>query len=406
MPDVLRLAARNVFRQRRRSLMTLGSIAFGVVALILAGGFIKDTIDELGESMIHSQSGHLQVSRTGYRENATRDGAAYLVSDAEALRSRLEAMSGVDEVLLRLVFTGLLNNGHNDWAIVGEGIEAAAETRLGTYINVSQGRQLAEDDSYGMMIGAGVADALDLAPGDWINLLTNTPGGAVNVLEFEIVGIFQSFSKDYDARVVRISLAAAQELMGESGAHLAVMVLEDTAATEVAKAAVEANVSADAFSVIDWKALNPFYEQTVQLYQQQFGFLIAVILLMVALSVGNAINMSVHERAGELGTMMACGAQRAEIFRLIIAESALLGLLGGLLGVVAGNALALVISAIGIPMPPPPNSDLGYISLIRLSVWVSLLSGLIGILAPVIAALRPAFRASRADIAESLRQAI
>ena len=63
------------------------------------------------------------------------------------------------------MFTGLLNNGHNDWAIAGEGIEPAPEARLGTYLNVSRGRQLAADDAYGMMIGAGVADALDLAPG-------------------------------------------------------------------------------------------------------------------------------------------------------------------------------------------------------------------------------------------------
>ena len=406
MPELLRLAARNVFRHRGRSLMTLGSIAFGVVALVLAGGFIKDTIDELGESMIHSQSGHLQVSREGYREHAAGDSAAYLMREPQALRSRLAALNGVDEVLLRLVFTGLLNNGHNDWAIAGEGIEPAPEARLGTYLNVSRGRQLAADDAYGMMIGAGVADALDLAPGDWVNLLTNTPDGAVNVLEFQIIGVFQSFSKDYDARAVRIPLAAAQELIGANGAHLAVMVLAHTEHTETVKSAVAAAASGEGFAVHDWKSLNPFYEQTVQLYQQQFGFLVAVILLMVALSVGNAINMNVHERAGEFGTMMACGAPRAEVFRLIIAESALLGLSGALLGVAVGNVLAVIISAIGIPMPPPPNSDLGYISLIRLSVPVTLLAGLIGVLAPVAAALRPALRASRADIAVSLRQAI
>jgi len=318
----------------------------------------------------------------------------------------LATQADVDEVLLRMVFSGLLNNGRNDWAIVGEGVEPAAEARLGTYINVSRGRQLAASDSYGMMLGAGVANALDLAPGDWVNLLTNTPDGAVNVLEFEVLGIFQTFSKDYDARAVRIPLAAAQELMGDDGAHLAVLKLERTAATAGVKSAVEAVVLGEGYEVFDWQVLNPFYEQTVELYQQQFGFLVLVILLMVTLSVGNAINMNVHERAAEFGTMMACGARRAEIFRLIITESALLGLLGAVLGVVAGNLLALLISAIGIPMPPPPNSDLDYIALIRLGWSITLVSGLLGVLAPAVAALRPALRASRADIAESLRQAI
>ena len=403
---VLRLAARNVFRQRGRSLMTLAAIVLGVVALILAGGFIKDTIDELGESMIHSQSGHLQVSRAGYRKHGAHEPNAYLVREPEDLRARLAAQPGVEEVLLRTAFSGLLNNGRSDWAVVGEGVEPAAEARLGTYIELAEGRKLTAGDPYGMMIGAGVARALALAPGDWVNLLVNTPDGAVNVLEFEVLGIFQTFSKDYDARAVRIPLAAAQELMGDAGVHLAVILLGETAATDRAMAAVADTLAGQGYEVFGWKLLNPFYEQTVELYQQQFGFLLAVILLMLALSVGNAVNMNVHERAAEFGTMMACGARRPEIFRLILVESALLGLLGAVLGVLAGNALALLISAIGIPMPPPPNSDLGYISLIRLSGWVSLCAALIGVLAPVAAAIRPALRAARADIAEALRQGI
>ena len=76
---------------------TLGSIAFGVVALILAGIY-QDTIDELGESMIHSQSGHLQVSREGYREHAAET-ARLPMREPQALRSRLAALNGVDEVL-------------------------------------------------------------------------------------------------------------------------------------------------------------------------------------------------------------------------------------------------------------------------------------------------------------------
>lgn len=406
MHELLRLAARNILRHRGRTAMTLGAIAFGVIALILAGGFIKDTVDELGESMIHSQSGHMQVSRAGYREHGTRDGAAYLMHTPEVMRNRLATLAGVNEVLLRTVFTGLLNNGHTDWAIMGEGVEPTAEAQLGTYINVASGRQMTADDPYGMMLGAGVASAMDLAPGDWVNLLTNTPDGAVNVLEFEVLGIFQTFSKDYDARAVRIPLAAAQELMGDDGVHLAVIELGHTAATTRVTSAVEAAVLDEGYEVFDWRVLNPFYEQTVELYQQQFGFLVLVILLMVSLSVANAINMNVHERAAEFGTMMACGARQASIFRLIMAEGLLLGMLGGALGLVVGNLLALLISAIGIPMPPPPNSDLDYISLIRLDWKISLVSALLGLLAPVMAALRPAVRASRADIAESLRQAI
>lgn len=405
MPELLTLAVRNVFRQRGRSVMTVLAITLGVIALVLSGGFIKDTVDELADSMIYSQSGHLQVSRAGYRELGGRDLAAWQLPAPEALRERLLALPEVEDVLLRLVFSGLLNNGRSDWAVVAEGVEPAREAALGSYMTINQGRQLDVDDHYAVLLGAGVAEALDVAPGDWVDLMTNTPDGAVNLLEFEVVGTFQTFAKEYDARALRLPLAAARELLGSEGAHLAVLRLARTPDTPKVAAQLRATLAPETYELRDWRQLNPFYGQTVTLYRQQFGFLVLVILLVIALSVGNAINMSVHERAGEFGTLRACGARPRHVFRLVVLESLLLGLIGASLGVLLGNLLALAISAVGIPMPPPPNSDLGYIALIRQAWWITGLAALVGVLSPVLAAWRPARRVSRADIAESLRQA-
>ena len=135
------------------------------------------------------------MNRSGYRAQGGRDPTQFIIGESEALQAELATLPEVDEVMLRMAFSGLLNNDHNRWAIIGEGVEPAAEARLGTYINVSEGRQLAEQDNFGMVLGAGVAQALNLRPGNRVNLLANTLDGAVNVLEFEIVGIFQTFSK-------------------------------------------------------------------------------------------------------------------------------------------------------------------------------------------------------------------
>ncbi len=406
MNELLKLAARNVFRQRGRSAATLMAIAFGVVALILSGGFIKDTIDELGEAVIYAQTGHIQVSREGYRERGSRDMAAYLIDEPEQLRAQLDTIPEVEETLLRMVFPGMLNNRQTEWAIYAEGVEPEAEARLGTYVNLAQGEQLQYSHEFAMMIGAGVAQALDLGVGDWVDLLINTSDGAANVLEFEVVGIFQTFAKDYDARAVRITLTAAQELLGRAGAHMAVLRLSDTGMTRRALGKVSEQVVPQGYEVHDWVELNPFYEQTVELYHQQFGFLVVVILAMVALSVGNAVNMNVHERAAEFGTMQACGTRQRSIFRLILIECAILGVVGSVIGAVIGSALALAISAVGIPMPPPPNADLPYDALIPLAWWIVTLAMAVGILAPILAAIRPALRAARSDIAESLRQGV
>lgn len=406
MVSLFKLALRNVLRQKGRSAATLSAIVFGVVALILSGGFVKDTIDGLAEAVIYGQSGHLQVSSQGYREKGNRDFGAYLVDQPEVLRNQLNDLPDVEETLLRMVFPGLLNNGKTDWAIVVEGVEPEAEARLGTYLHIAEGVSLEKSHEFAMMVGDGVAQALKLELGDWVDLLISTPDGAANVLGFEVAGIFQTFSKEYDTRAIRIALPAAQELIGMDGAHIAVVRLTDTAVTgRVAQLAADM-VTPQGFEVHDWVELNPFYRQTVQLYGQQFGFLVVVILAMITLSVGNAVNMNVHERTVEFGTMRACGARESGVLRLIILENAILGMLGATFGVLLGAFLAVAISAVGIPMPPPPNSDLAYDALIPLAWWISLLALAVGVFAPVLAALRPAWRVAHADIAASLREGV
>lgn len=400
------LARRNVFRHRGRTLMTLASIVFGVAALILAGGFIEDTIVETGESMIRSSTGHIQVARQGYWQYGARSPEKYLMESPEALRRELAAAPGVEDVMLRIGFSGLLGNGRTDWSIVGEGVEPSREKRLASYITVLEGRRLEDSDMFGMMIGQGVAKALKLKPGDPVTLLVSTAGGATNLLEFQVTGVFQTFSKDYDARAVRISLAAAQELLATPGAHTGVVLLKNTADTDRVANWMQGKPGHQAHEIKTWVELNTFYTQTVTLYRQQFGFLVVIILAMLLMSVSNTVNMGIFERASEFGAMMAMGDRSSRVFSLIVFESLWLGIIGSLGGVLVGIALAQVISMVGIPMPPPPNADQGYISHILIVPGVVALSFVVGVMAAVLASFRPARTISRKPIAEALREGV
>ena len=119
---MLKLALRNVFRHKLRTAMTLVAIVFGVVGLILSGGFVQDMFHQLGESIIHSQSGHLQVSRAGFQAHGTRSPEKFLIDQPAALRQQLLAQPQVDDVMGRINFSGLISNGRSDWPIVGEGV--------------------------------------------------------------------------------------------------------------------------------------------------------------------------------------------------------------------------------------------------------------------------------------------
>ena len=398
------LALRNVFRHRVRTAITLAAIVFGVVALILSGGFVHDMFFRLGEVIIHSQTGHLQLAREGFFSYGSRSPERYMIDSPEELSTALSRRQEVSDVLGRVQFSGLLNNGRTDLAILGEGIEPEKEARLGSYLVVSAGRQLTARDRFGILVGQGVADALKLAPGDPVSVLTNTAEGAMNTLDFEVVGVFQTFSKDYDARAVKIPLAAAQELLGTRGVNLLVVSLARSRDLPVVAAAARELAGGRGLQAKTWTELNDFYDKTVQLYDQQFGVLRLIILVMVLLSVENSVNMSLFERIGEFGTMRAVGDGSRKIFALCLMEGALLGLIGAAAGVLIGVLAAVAISAIGIPMPPPPNSNLGYTAAIRLVPSVVASAFLTGWIATVLASILPALRVSRIPVVDALRQ--
>jgi putative ABC transport system permease protein len=346
------------------------------------------------------------VARQGYWEHGSQQFERYLIDDVEGLRRQMTEVPDAADVMFRLSFSGLLGNGRTDWSIIGEGVEPEREARLASYITVIAGRQMTDRDPFGMMIGAGVAKALKVSPGETASLLVSTPGGATNMLEFEIVGVFQTFSKDYDVRAVRIPLAAAQELLATPGAHVGVLLLKSTDSTKKAADALRQRLAPSGFEIRTWVDLDEFYNQTVTLYQQQFGFLAVIILVMLLLSVSNTVNIGVFERVSEFGTMMAIGSRSTRIFGLIVTESLCLGVVGSLLGAAIGVLLAMGISAIGIPMPPPPNADQGYISKVLVVPHVILLAVATGIVSAFLASLLPARKVSRMHIAESLRHGV
>ena len=401
-----KLALRNVLRHKARTGMTLLAIIAGVVGLILSGGFVHDIFTQLGEVLIHSQSGHLQIAKTDYFERGARSPDKYLIDAPAPLRKEIASLPGVDDVMGRVYFAGLLNNGRSDLPVVGEGIEPAREAKLGSGMVISSGRRLNEQDEHGMMIGHGLAQALKLKPDDWATLVMNTADGALNSLEFQVVGVFQTFSKDYDARAVRIPLTAAQDLLATAGVNTLVVSLKQTLDTERVAAELSGKYPAAGLEVKTWLELNDFYAKTVQLYDVQFGVLRMIILLMVLLSVVNSVNMSVFERVGEFGTMMALGNRSRRVFELIIMENLIIGLAGAFIGVLLGIVLALVISSIGIPMPPPPNADLTYTAHIRIVPSVVIGAFAVGFIATVIAAVLPAMRVRRIPVVDALRQSL
>lgn len=399
-------ALRNVLRQKTRSSLTLAAIALGVTSLILAGGYIEDTLVQLREATIKSRLGHLQVYKAGLYASGGQRPFDYLIEDASAVEDVVGTLPGVVSQARRLSFSGLISNGRGDLPIWGEGIEPEPESRIGSALTMLQGRRLSDTDKMSIVLGEGLAQVLKVKVGDSVNLVLNTHGGAMNTLDFTIVGVFRSMSKEYDARGVQIPLPAAAELVDTAWISALVVLLENTAQTERALAALTARLPASHYEVKTWRELADFYTSTEAFYKRQFAVLNLIILVMVLLSVANTVNMTLHERTGEFGIMRALGRRGTDIFRLVMLESLVLGVIGATLGVIIGVMLALLISAAGIPMPPGPNSEAGLTATIRLVPSVLAAAFALGVVGTVLASLLPARRAAQAPLVEALRQAI
>src|SRR5207237_8333867 len=121
-----------------------------------------------------------------------------------------------------------------------------------------------------------------------------------------VIGVFRSLSKEYDARAVRIPLAAAQELVDTHAVGAVAVLLQNTDASDDTRVALE-HALPPGFEIKTWEELADFYKGTAALYQRQFGFLQAIILVMVLLSVANSITMTLHEQTAEFGIMRALG---------------------------------------------------------------------------------------------------
>lgn len=398
----LRLALRNIMRQRRRSLIALASIAFGIVSMMLAAGYIEWIFWANREGMAVTQIGHIQVTRPGYHEHGKADPFAYLLPETSPALNAIKSLPEVRSVTPRLGFNGLIAHGDNTLSFVGEGIDPALDPST-SYQIVIEGRLLSNEDPKGILLGAGLAANLGVKTGDNVVLMANTPSGGINAIESHVCGLVSTSIKALDDTMLRVSIGMARELLRTKGAHTWIINLHDTGQTDLATRQAKQLIILTGFEITPWNKLADFYNKTVELLSRQITVVKLIIGAIIILGIGNTMTMSVLERTVEIGTAMAIGVRRQRILRLFLLEGALLGAIGGVIGVTLGYVAALLISHIGIPMPPAPGMSMGFTAAIRITPGIVLDALLLAVTTTLLASIYPAWRASRLVIVDALR---
>src|SRR5207249_4444106 len=275
-PSQLKLASRNISRHRTRTLISLSAIAFGVVALLLAGGFIEWIYWAIREAAIQTGLGHIQISRLGFRAAGFADPGAYLLpSEAPELKT-VRSAPGAEVLDQRFVLNGLASSGEITVVFTGEAVDPEADKVISKVLGVT-GENLSVADRSGVLLGAGLAHSLGIKIGDRVSFIVSLPGGGINAVEGHVRGTYAIGVKAHDDSAVRMPLALGSQLLKLRGAHVWVVGLDTTDRTDETMAYLHARLPADRFELASWRDLSDFYRKTVVLLSRQV-YVVAVLI--------------------------------------------------------------------------------------------------------------------------------
>ncbi|ENM5903017.1 ABC transporter permease [Vibrio mimicus] len=365
-----RLAALNLQRNRRRSLLSISIIAIAVLALTSAGGFGLYTYDSLRESTARDV-GHLTLSLRGYFEQEEETPLANGLEGSDNIRQALLANPAIRGIQPRIELTGLVSNSVKSTIFVGLGVDYKEFDMKGPFLDLRAGQTLQDPNSPRfdptqpqVMLGVDLARNLNVAVGDWVTLLATTADGALNALDFQVRGLYSTGVPELDKRQLYLHLTSAQELLNSSKVSTLSVYLFTTEHTARVQGWVEEQLSklhlAQDLQVTPWQQLAVFYTRVKDLYDRLFGVMGTVMAMVVFVALFNTLTMSVSERTREIGTLSALGAYPNDILAGFVREATLLALCGTLLGTLLNLLTIAVVRVADIQMPPPPGRTEGY----------------------------------------------
>ena len=399
------LAARNLLRQKRRAVLMGSVVAFGFAAFALAGGFMAQSFETLKDGTIRTV-GQLQIVDRRAVSSTEESTLEFGLKDAGRARAIVSRDPDVSAVLPRIDFVGLATNGSRSVPYLGVGVDPGPEASA-TYARemIVSGAYLSGDGGDGIVLGTGLASALGVKTGDRVTLLATTPDGSLNAVDGVVVGLADVTIKELNDRYLAAGTALVGRLLEtpETVSKLVVFLkpgaYENAAASRLEKAL---NSAGYPVAIRHWKELATFYEQVKLLYIGIFGFVGAVLVVIVILSAAIVMTMTVTERTREIGTLRAIGTRPSGILTLFLAEALAIAVVGCIAGAVFALVVRAGLNASGIMLPPPPGATHGSPIHVRFYA-LAYVAGLAAMIATMtIAAYFPARRASRMSIVEAL----
>jgi ABC-type lipoprotein release transport system permease subunit len=342
----LKMAWRNIWRNPRRTILTVLAIAFACVLLIFMLSFQLGSYDTMINASVKINTGHLQIQARGYQQSKKM---RRVIPDPKPLRHILESMPLVNAYTCRARAFALISSAKRAYGIMVVGVEPDKEEKVSTLGSIIQkGSYLthapADPHFSGALVGRLLARNLHVDVGDEITLLGQGRDGSVAATVLKVQGLYGSGMDEFDRNAIHISLETFQDVfVMEDAVHEIVVIANALAGVPKIKKHLQISLSAVPEKlrpvVLDWDELMPGLRQAIRMDLVSGGIFYLILILVVAFSILNTFLMAILERTHEFGVMMAVGTRPDRLMRLVLTESAAMTLVGVGAGIVLGCLL-------------------------------------------------------------------
>jgi len=406
-PVFLLIAARNLLRNPRRSMIVIGGTASGILGFVFMLGFFDGFFEQSIENSTRYLTGHIQLERAGFR----RDLAPELAIEAPgALLEQLRRAAGVAAAAPRVQAQALASTAAKSEGITLIGIDPPSERSV-TFIDrtIVQGEALAAGAEREVMIGRKLAEKLRLRLGEKLVVMAQAADGQLGTAAYRVSGIFATESTSFDGAFAFVTLPAAQSLLGLGSRVSTVNIrLQDRSRLGATVEALRAGVQVPGLVFVPWQELLPQLNEMVEFSRIFADILLVLLLLVVATALMNTVFMAVAERTREFGVMMALGTSPAAIWRMVVYETLVLLVLASAVGYGLGIALVGYLGSAGMDLSSyfrdfPTIPGITGIIFPKFFAATAVPPGIVLLIAGVLVSLFPAHRAARLDPVSAIR---
>ena len=403
---ILSVAWRNVWRNKTRSIIMITSIALGLVVGVFYMAFMQGMVDARIESATKSELAHIQIHAPHFLDN---NETTLVINDAKQLTSEIQKTSGVKAVSYRLVAEPFVMAAHGTGGGRLVGVVPEMEKQVtdiaehlidGTYLEKS-GRMPP------VVIGEKLAKNLNLKVGSKINIQLVDLNGDLSSKGFRVGGIYKTSNTGFDEVYLFVNYDELQAQLGTATdvAHEIAILADGGDQADLLKPAIEKLAAGQ--EVKTWKELSPEMSLLTDSMDQYMYVFILIILLGLCFGIINTMLMAVLERTKEIGMLMAIGMNKRRIFSMIILESVMLTLTGGIFGIGLGALVTKFFETtpINLSMFSEGLESYGYAAVVYTSLKPEMLViiAILVIITGLLSAIYPARKALKLNPAEATR---